>query len=108
GPARPFPPHYQTRHERRGTLLLPRVARTTPRSALHRRFPGSYAANAVALWLDECGHVFISWSAETERIYRRVSDFQRLIRNRSRLHSRCYNRSSRHSHRFYASDAIAL
>src|SRR5207249_475740 len=50
----------------------------------------------------------IAWSPGTERIYRRVSDFQRLIRNRSRIHSRCYNRSSRHSHRFYASDAIAL
>ena len=98
----------QSRHYRCDALLLCRPARTTARSARHRRFRWSDAANTAALRMDECSHVLIARFARAERIYWRVSDFQRLVRNGGDFHGRCRGRRSRHCHCFYASDASSL
>ena len=98
----------QSRHYRGGAFLLCGPARTTARSAWHRRFRWPDAADTAALRLDECRHVFVARFAGAERIYWRVFDFQRLIRDGGGVHGHCCDRPSRHSDRFYASDAIAV
>ena len=47
-------------------------------------------------------------SAGTERIHRRVFDFQRLVRDRSRVYGHCGDRASCHSHRLCARYAIPV
>ena len=74
----------------------------------HRRLRGSDAADTAPLRVDERGDVFVVGSAGIERIHRRVFDFQRLLRARSRVYGHCCDRASRHSHRLCACDAITL
>ena len=98
----------QSRHYRGDAFLLCGPARTTARSAWHRRFRWPDAADTAALRLDECRHVFVARFAGVERICWRVFDFQRLVRDGSGLHGHCRDWPFGDSHRLYASDAISL
>ncbi len=70
----------QPRHHRGRVVLLRRIARATSRPARHQRFRRSDATHAAALRLDERRHVFLARPARTERIHRRISHLQRLLR----------------------------
>ena len=57
-------------------------------AARHQRFRRPDATHAVALRLDERGHVFLVRPARTERIHRRISHLQRFLRPRRCLSPR--------------------